>query len=75
MEYLSEAVWLLIGLVALTWELIGVKKEKDWGIEPLTRIVRDRLMKRFWPAKLLVMGFLCWLCLHFFVGGPSPVSW
>jgi len=75
MDYLSEIVWLCIGLAALTWELIGVKKEKDWGIEPLTRIVRDRLMKRFWPVKLIVLTFLGWLMLHFFVGGSSPVGW
>lgn len=75
MEYLSEIVWLVIGLAALTWELIGVKKEKDWKIEPLTRIVRDRLMKKHPVVKIIVMAFLVWLPLHFFVGGADPVSW
>ena len=63
----SEIVWLGIGLVALTWELIGVFGEKKHGIEPLTRIVRDRLMKRFWPIKVVVILFLVWLLLHFTV--------
>jgi hypothetical protein len=36
----------------------------------LTRIVRDRLMKRSRPIRLLVLFALVWLPYHFFLEGP-----
>lgn len=65
-------LWMLFGLV---FELYAVYAEKKNGTEPLTRVVRDRLMRKSVIARLGVLLFLAWLCLHFFVGGPTPVSW
>ena len=60
--------WMAAGLA---YELFAVFTEKRRGTLPLTRVVRDRLMRRFVLAKLGVLLFLAWLCLHFFV----PLSW
>lgn len=67
----SEIVWLCIGLAALIWELVGVFGEKRYRIEPLTRIVRDRLMRRYTVVKLAVLLFWAWLGLHWFL----PLEW
>lgn len=60
--------WMAAGLA---YELFAVFTEKSKGTLPLTRVVRDRLMKRFVVAKLGVLLFLAWLCLHFFLN----VNW
>jgi hypothetical protein len=57
--------------LGLSYELFAVFSEKRYGTLPLTRVVRDRLMKRFWPVKLGVLLFLSWLSLHFLLN----VSW
>ena len=64
--------WMLFGLI---FELFAVWREKKDGTLPLTRIVRDRLMQKSVVARLGVLLFLGWLCLHFFVGGETPVPW
>lgn len=67
----SWVFWLAWMGVAVVYELFAVVMEKRNGALPLTRVVRDRLMKRFVLAKLGVLLFLSWLCLHFFLN----VSW
>lgn len=71
MSTFSWAFWLGWMALGLSYELFAVFSEKRYGTLPLTRVVRDRLMKRFWPVKLGVLLFLSWLSLHFFLN----VSW
>jgi hypothetical protein len=71
MSTISWAFWLVWMALGLSYELFAVFSEKRYGTLPLTRVVRDRLMKRFWPVKLGVLLFLSWLSLHFFLN----VSW
>lgn len=59
--------WMAAGLA---YEIFAVLSEKRYGTLPLTRVVRDRLMKRFVLVKLGVLLFLSWLCLHFFLNVP-----
>ena len=66
---LSELVWLIIGLIALVWELVGVFFENRTRVEPLTEIVRDRYMRRFPSVKIAVLFFWLWLGVHFFIQG------
>jgi hypothetical protein len=69
---LFEWIWLAIFLVGLTAELVGLAFENyRRGVEPLTRIVRDRLMRRHRWFGFLIFCFWAWLGFHFFVGG-SP---
>ena len=67
----SWVFWLGWMTAGLAYELFAVYSEKKYGTLPLTRVVRDRLMKKFVIAKLGVLLFLSWLCLHFFLN----VSW
>ncbi len=67
-SWLFWFAWMAVGLA---YELFAVFTEKRRGTLPLTRVVRDRLMRRFVLAKLTVLLFLAWLCLHFFV----PLNW
>ena len=60
--------WMAIGLV---YELYAVITEKKSGALPLTRVVRDRLMRRSIFAKLTVLLFLTWLWIHF----VTPLEW
>lgn len=71
MALISWIFWLSWMAIGLGYELFAVYTEKTEGTLPLTRVVRDRLMKRFVVAKLGVLLFLSWLCLHFFLN----VSW
>lgn len=71
MEYLSEIVWGVWILFGLAWELFCVFSEKKTGHEPLTRIVRDRLMRKSTVAKLGVTFFLFWWLLHW----TLPLDW
>lgn len=71
MSTFSWAFWLGWMALGLFYELFAVFSEKRYGTLPLTRVVRDRLMKRFWPVKLGVLLFLSWLSLHFLLN----VSW
>ena len=61
----SWAFWLAWMAAGLAYELFTVWGEKRYGALPLTRIVRDRLMRRFVVVKLGVLLFLAWLVLHF----------
>lgn len=67
-SWLFWAVWALAGL---GYELYAVFNEKRNGALPLTRVVRDRLMRRHVVAKLGMLTFLAWLGLHFL----TPLSW
>jgi hypothetical protein len=67
----SWIFWLAWMAIGLAYELFAVFTEKKRGTLPLTRVVRDRLMRRFVLAKLGVLLFLAWLCLHFF----TNTSW
>lgn len=60
------AVW--VGLF-LAWEIPAVLLEKKTGMLPLTRVVRDRLMKRSVVARLGVLLLLSWLAMHFLFPG------
>lgn len=66
----SWIFWLAWMAIGLAYELFAVFTEKKRGTLPLTRVVRDRLMQRFVLAKLGVLLFLAWLCLHFFTNVP-----
>ncbi len=66
---ISEIVWAVIFSAALTWELVGVFYEKRYRIEPLTRIVRDRLMRKHITFKLAFLFFWTWLGAHFLLPG------
>jgi hypothetical protein len=68
---ISWVFWLGWMAAGLAYELFAVYSEKRYGTLPLTRVVRDRLMRRFVLVKLGVLLFLAWLCLHFFLN----VSW
>ena len=61
----SWAFWLTWMGVGLCVELYFVFEEKRLGTLPLTRVVRDRIMRRSTVAKLVVVFFLFWLLLHF----------
>lgn len=65
-------VWMFVGLA---FELFAVYAEKKHGTLPLTRVLRDRLMRKSVIARLGMLLFLGWLSLHFLVGGPTPVPW
>jgi hypothetical protein len=67
----SWVFWLGWMAAGLAYELFAVYSEKRYGTLPLTRVVRDRLMRRFVLVKLGVLLFLAWLCLHFF----TPLDW
>jgi hypothetical protein len=71
MAWVSWVFWFVWMGKGLAYELFAVYTEKKYGTLPLTRVVRDRLMRNFWPVKLGVLLFLAWLCLHFF----TNVSW
>lgn len=62
------AVWAVIGLA---YELYAVRTEKKSGALPLTRVVRDRLMRKSTLAKVGMLTFLTWLWVHF----VTPLNW
>lgn len=74
-KIVSWIVWMSWLVFGLAWELWTVWREKKDGTMPLTRILRDTLMKKSAVFRLLMMGGLVWLCLHFLVGGSNPVPW
>lgn len=61
-------VWMAIGLA---YELYAVVTEKKSGALPLTRVVRDRLMRKSALAKVGMLLFLTWLWVHFI----TPLDW
>lgn len=60
--------WITIGLLALTWELLGLFNV--FGIWPLTWDVRDGLQHHQDYVSLVlllsIVGFPAWLVYHFF---------
>lgn len=72
---LSEIIWALWFAVGIGWELYTVLREKKTGDEPLTRIVRDRLMRSKSPVgiftRLAFIAFIGWLTLHWL----TPLAW
>lgn len=71
MAVVSWVFWLSWMVVGLGYELYAVFTEKKQGTLPLTRVVRDRLMRRSAVAKLGVLLFLTWLWVHF----VTPLGW
>ena len=71
MALVSWIFWFAWMAAGLAYELYAVSHEKRNGALPLTRVVRDRLMRRAWPIKVGVMAGLAWLMLHF----TTPLSW
>lgn len=69
----SWVFWLSWMAVAVVVELFTVFSEKKRGTLPLTRVVRDRLMRKSAFAKFGVLLFLGWIVLHFLTGGG--MSW
>lgn len=62
------AGWIVIGLVALAWELLGVFDVAD--IWPLTSLVRDAMAHTeiaVLVVCLAVVGFPAWLAYHFLI--------
>jgi len=65
----SWIFWITWMTVGLAYELFAVFTEKAKGTLPLTRVVRDRLMRRSTLVKLVVLLFLTWLWVHFILPG------
>ena len=66
--------WIYWGLwiaAFVGYEAFAVKYEKRNGALPLTRVVRDRLMRKFLVVKLGVLLLIGWLALHFLL----PLDW
>ena len=71
MSTFSWVFWFAWMAIGLGYELYAVLREKEDGALPLTRVVRDRLMRRSTPVKLGVLLFLTWLWVHF----VTPLEW
>lgn len=67
----SWIFWFAWMAVGLAYELYAVVTEKRSGALPLTRVVRDRLMRRSSLVKVGVLLFLTWLWVHF----VTPLEW
>jgi len=65
----SWAFWATWAAVGLAYELYAVFTEKKTGALPLTRVVRDRLMRKSPAIKVGMLAFLSWLLVHFIVPG------
>lgn len=64
---LSWGFWFTWMAVGLVYELFAVVTEKKTGALPLTRVVRDRIMRKSGAATVVVVTFLSWLLVHFTV--------
>ncbi len=71
LAFFSWVYWILWMAAFLGYELFAVRYEKSKGALPLTRVVRDRLMKKFVVVKFGVLLLLAWLILHF----TLPLNW
>jgi hypothetical protein len=67
----SWAFWLTWAVIGLSYELYAVFTEKKTGALPLTRVVRDRLMRKYPLIKIGMLTFLAWLLIHF----VAPLDW
>lgn len=71
MALFSWGFWLAWAAIGLAYELYAVYSEKRTGALPLTRVVRDRLMRKYPLAKIGMLTFLIWLFVHF----VTPLTW
>jgi len=71
MTVFSWVVWLVWVVFGVGFEVFAVFTEKKQGTLPLTRVVRDRLMRRSAVVKVGVLLFLTWLWVHF----TLPLDW
>ena len=72
-EWRSLAFWLSWAFVGAAYEVWAVLMERRTGDQPLTRVVRDRLMRIPTWGKIIqfvVMGFLAWWLVHWTVNLP-----
>lgn len=67
----SWAFWFTWMAIGLAYEVFAVRQEPTYGTLPLTRVLRDRLMRRSTLVKLGMLLFLSWLWVHFILN----VSW
>lgn len=67
----SWVFWIVWAALGLAFELFAVYTEKEKGTLPLTRVARDRLMRKSTIAKYGMLTFLTWLWIHFIF----PLSW
>jgi len=67
----SWAFWFAWMGVGLVYEVFAVVTERKTGALPLTRVVRDRLMRRSTLVKIGMLTFLTWLWVHFI----TPLGW
>lgn len=61
----SWIIWFVWMAFGAAFEVFTVLEEKRTGALPLTRVVRDRLMRRSTVVKLGVLLFLTWIWVHF----------
>lgn len=61
----SWVYWFVWIAAFLAYEIPAVVFEKRHGTLPLTRVVRDRLMRKSKIVKFGVLLLLAWLPLHF----------
>jgi hypothetical protein len=67
---LFEIIWLAIFSVGFVVELVGLFFEnRQRGIEPLTRIVRDRIIRHRRFYGVLIFAAWVWLGFHLFSYG------
>ena len=69
--WVSWLVWGIWAAFGLGWEVFDVLTEHRTGALPLTRIVRDHLMRKHTWARLGMLLFLTWLWVHF----VTPLNW
>lgn len=67
----SWIFWFTWMSVGLSYEIFAVVTEHRTGALPLTRVVRDRLMRRSTLVKVGMLLFLTWLWVHF----VTPLNW
>lgn len=73
MKLRSLLFWLSWILIGALYEVFAVFMERRTGDQPLTRVVRDKLMRIPTWGKLIqfgVMAFLGWWFLHWAMNVP-----
>lgn len=67
----SWIYWSLWILAFFAYEIPAVYLEKKHGTLPLTRVVRDRLMRRITLFRLAGLLAVTWIWVHF----VTPLDW
>lgn len=67
----SWVYWALWILAFFAYEIPAVMLEKKYGTLPLTRVVRDRLMRRITLFRLGGLLAVTWIWVHF----VTPLDW